>query len=184
MAENRPYFSIDDLQDIYEAMFDARAQWRNIGGAFHVPNGDLSALAQDERDAEGKLRSVIETWLNHHGGTEICTWAEVANVLENKTVGCGDMARELRRERGVARVDPKQNQRSGAVELELSTFLHENNLVQTYKALLYIYIALIFPYSSQRPSLGVCLSAKPLKGRHQNFGNVTGTEFRHCGKPV
>ena len=85
----------DSIQDVFEAMFEARDKWRNIGGAFRVPDSTLSCIAQEEDSAEDRLRRVIRAWLESGGDTSACTWAVVAETLRNKTVGRDDLAREV-----------------------------------------------------------------------------------------
>ena len=87
--------SIDNAYDVFDAMCEARNRWRNIGGAFRVPDSTLSCIAQEENSAEDKLYRVIKAWLEHGGRTSTCTWAEVAKTLREKTVGRDDIAREV-----------------------------------------------------------------------------------------
>ena len=83
----------DSIQDVFEAMFEARDKWRNIGGTFRVPDSTLSCIAQEEDSADDRLRRVIRAWRD--GGTAACTWAVVAETLRNKTVGRDDLAQEV-----------------------------------------------------------------------------------------
>ena len=87
--------SIDDAYDVFEAMYKACNRWRNIGGAFRVPDSTLSCIALEEDSAEDRLYRVIKAWLENGGGTSACTWALVAETLRKITVGRDDIAREV-----------------------------------------------------------------------------------------
>ena len=76
-------------------MYEARDKWRNLGGVFGVPESTLRCIAKEEDDEDGKLRRVISTWLQTHGGTGRCSWSAVAQALKNKTVARDDVAREV-----------------------------------------------------------------------------------------
>ena len=75
--------SIDDLQEVFEATYEARDKWRNLGGVVGVPESTLRCIAKEEADEDGKLRRVISTWLETHGGTSRCSWNAVAQALKN-----------------------------------------------------------------------------------------------------
>ena len=87
--------TIDNSQDIFEMMYDAREKWRNIGGVFHLSQSTLNNINAENQNNDDKLRSVITEWLNKYGGTEECTWTLVAMALRNKTVAREDLAREV-----------------------------------------------------------------------------------------
>ena len=86
---------IDNTQDIFEMMYDAREKWRNFGGVFHLSQSTLNNINAENQNNDDKLRSVITEWLNKYGGTEECTWTHVAMALRNKTVAREDLAREV-----------------------------------------------------------------------------------------
>ena len=87
--------SLKDTQDVFEAMYEARDKWKNIGGVFRVPDSSLSSIAQEESSSDGRLRRVIRSWLEKCAGTPSATWAEVARTLRNVTVGRDDLARKV-----------------------------------------------------------------------------------------
>ena len=87
--------NIDNTQDIFEMMYDAREKWRNIGGVFLLSQSTLNNINAENQNNDDKLRSVITEWLNKYGGTEECTWTHVAMALRNKTVAREDIAREV-----------------------------------------------------------------------------------------
>ena len=87
--------TIDNTQDIFMMMYDAREKWRNIGGVFLLSQSTLNNINPENQNNDDKLRSVITEWLNKYGGTEECTWTHVAMALRNKTVAREDLAREV-----------------------------------------------------------------------------------------
>ena len=95
------YLTQDKVQDVFEAMFDAREKWRNIGGVFRLLDATLDDIRAEENGMDDRLSRVIKAWLRQHGGTERCTWTAVADVLDNATVGYGELARKVRERRCV-----------------------------------------------------------------------------------
>ena len=87
--------TIDNAQDVFEMMYDAREKWRNIGGFFRLLDSTLNNINADNQNNDDKLRSVISEWLKKFGGTGICTWTQVAMALRNKTVTREDLAQEV-----------------------------------------------------------------------------------------
>ena len=90
-----PTLTIDNTQDVFEMMYDARKKWRNIGGFFRLSESTLNNINADNQNNDDKLRSVISEWLKKFGGTDICTWTQVAMALRNKTVAREDLAQEV-----------------------------------------------------------------------------------------
>ena len=87
--------TIDNAQDVFEMMYEAREKWRNIGGAFRLTPSTLNNINLESPNNDDKLRNVIIEWLNRCGGTGDCTWTHVAMALRNKTVAREDVAREV-----------------------------------------------------------------------------------------
>ncbi|CAI8007959.1 hypothetical protein GBAR_LOCUS5503, partial [Geodia barretti] len=87
--------TIDNTQDVFEKMYEAREKWRNIGGVFHLSESTLDNIDFENRNNDDKLRKVIIEWLNRYGGTGDCTWTHVAMALRNKTVAREDVAPEV-----------------------------------------------------------------------------------------
>ena len=85
--------TIDNTQKIFEIMYDARKQWRSIGGIFNVSESTLDNIDAENKRNDGKLRSVIIEWLKRLG--EPCTWSQVAMALRNKTVAREDLALQV-----------------------------------------------------------------------------------------
>ena len=95
VTSRAPTLTVDNTQDIFEMMYDAREKWRNIGGFFRLSESTLNNIDAELRNNDDKLRSVISEWLKRFGGTDICTWTQVAMALRNKTVGREDLAQEV-----------------------------------------------------------------------------------------
>ncbi|CAI8052917.1 hypothetical protein GBAR_LOCUS28948, partial [Geodia barretti] len=87
--------TIDNTQDVFEMMYEAREKWRNIGGVFRLSESTLKNIDSENRNNDDKLRKVIIEWLNRYGRTGNCTWTTVAMSLRNKTVAREDVAREV-----------------------------------------------------------------------------------------
>ena len=87
--------TIDNAQDVFEMMYEAREKWRNIGRAFRLTPSTLNNINLESQNNDDKLRNVIIEWLNRCGGTGDCTWTHVAMALRNKTVAREDVAREV-----------------------------------------------------------------------------------------
>ena len=100
--------SLEDTQDVFEAMYEARDKWQNIGGVFRVPDSSLSSIAQEESSSDRRLRRVIRSWLEKCAGTLSATWAEVARTLGNVTVGRDDLARKVEEEHLQHTLQPSQ----------------------------------------------------------------------------
>ena len=86
---------IDNTQDVFEIMYDARKKWRNIGGYFRVSESTLENIDEENQNNDVKLRKVIIEWLKKFGGTDICTWTQVAMALRSRTVDHEDLAQKV-----------------------------------------------------------------------------------------
>ena len=95
VTSRAPTLTVDNTQDVFEMMYDAREKWRNIGGFFRLSESTLNNIDAELRKNDDKLRSVISEWLKKFGGMGICTWTQVAMALRNKTVGHEDLAQEV-----------------------------------------------------------------------------------------
>lgn len=87
--------SIDDTQDVYEAMYDAQEKWYNIGGVFRIPESELISIGDRSESDELKLRRVIVAWLHKNIGSKNCNWNAVIQALRNKTVNREDLASKV-----------------------------------------------------------------------------------------
>ena len=114
--------SIDDKQEVLEALFLARDKWNFIGGALGLKDDALRCIAQEQSETDDRLDRVIARWL--HNGVN-CTWEAVAAALRSVTVSRPDLAEEVERKYqirpSVPPVPPPQP--AGAQDKELSESL-------------------------------------------------------------
>ena len=82
-----------------KAIFSARAQWKNIGRALALSEGTIDSIHEPE-DSEG-LHKVLKKWM----GTGRAKTQDLLEALEDKTVGRGDIAKELRAREGKERTE-------------------------------------------------------------------------------
>ena len=86
--------SIDDLGDILEAVWEARAKWYNIGLKLGVLAGTLNAIKKNNnQDPDDCLTAMLEYWLNN--GKPKPSWAAVAKALKSPMVGYEHLAEQL-----------------------------------------------------------------------------------------
>ena len=87
--------SIDDNVEVLVALHDARAKWRPIGLCIRVKKGDLDAIESEQGNAQRKLESVVNKWLENG---ENCTWSAIAAALRSVLVGEPELARKIERD--------------------------------------------------------------------------------------
>ena len=85
--------SIDDLCDVLELVWEARAMWYNIGLKLGTSPGTLDAINTANRNPDDCLRVLIKDWLNN--GKPNPTWAAVAKALRSPMVGYGHLAEQI-----------------------------------------------------------------------------------------
>ena len=90
-----PTLTVDNTQDVFEIMYDARRKWRNIGGYFRLSESILENIDVENQNNDDRLRKVIIEWLKKFGGTDKCTWTQVAMALRNHTVDREDLAQKV-----------------------------------------------------------------------------------------
>ncbi len=78
----------DDLQEVYEAVYEARDKWFNMGMALKLKVGSLNAIKAGSGDVDEKCLNMLQEWL--HNGTSK-TWRAIAEVLGSKTVARDDL---------------------------------------------------------------------------------------------
>lgn len=86
--------SVDDLGDVQKEVFDARAQWYNIGLGLRVPPGTLNAIRSQFRDRpDDCLRETLQEWLKQTDPNP--TWSRLVEALRRDDVGEQQLAKTL-----------------------------------------------------------------------------------------
>ncbi len=83
--------SIDNLTEVFECTYGARAEWYNIGLKLGVHPNDLKSIRGDDDKC---LRRVLEIWLQMHV-TLKPTWQSLPEALRSKIVSREDVAQEV-----------------------------------------------------------------------------------------
>ena len=86
------------LMPITEAIWDARAKWKNIGRMLNLTEGDIQAI--HESDDGESLHIVLSQWI-HTGNATIY---DLLKALENRIVNRSDLAKQIRSRVGENRV--------------------------------------------------------------------------------
>ncbi len=84
--------TVDNLKDVYDAVYPARDKWYVIGMGLKVAIGILDAIEADETSTNGRLLKTLQEWLQI--GTD-CSWATLKKVLESPMVGRNDIGQKL-----------------------------------------------------------------------------------------
>ena len=84
--------TIDNLSEVYNAVYETRMMWREIGIQLNVAIGTLDAIAEDEKKADGCLQKMLQKWLENGKDR---SWKVLAEALRNKTVGHTVLADKL-----------------------------------------------------------------------------------------
>ena len=92
---------IDDLKDVKDALWDARAKWRDIGSCIGVDEGTLDTIKGKDSDC---LNGMLSHWLRgvykpQEKNSEPRTWRTLIKALRHKTVNEEAMAKKIERER-------------------------------------------------------------------------------------
>ena len=83
----------DDLGDIQDEAWDARAQWYNIGLGLRLPTTDLDVIDKDKGDIEAKFRCMLLKWLR---SGKHCTWEALCKALSTRSVNHSVLAATIR----------------------------------------------------------------------------------------
>ena len=86
----------DDLGDIQDEAWDARAQWYNIGLGLRCSTGDLNVIDKERGDIEAKFRCMLLKWL--HSGKH-CTWEALCKALSKPSVNHAKLAATIRKQK-------------------------------------------------------------------------------------
>ena len=92
---------ITDLMDAKNALFNARAKWRNIGSCIGVDEGTLDTMKGDDSDC---LSDVLSHWLRgvynpKEKNSKPRTWRTLIEALRDKVVNEEAMASKLEKEK-------------------------------------------------------------------------------------
>ena len=87
--------SVDDLVVLLEELYNARANWYNIGMKLGVSVGTLKAIEKQYSDPSDCLRETLTTWLKSCSPPP--TWSKVVEALNSNAVGEGSLATNLKR---------------------------------------------------------------------------------------
>ena len=103
--------NIDDLKDVQSALWDARANWRNIGSCIGVDQGTLDTMKGKDGDC---LNGILSHWLRgvynpKEKNSKPRTWHTLIEALRDKIVNEEAMANKLS-ESGEKPGDPDTNQ--------------------------------------------------------------------------
>ena len=81
--------SINDLGDVWEAVFDVCEKWYEIGLKLNVPDGLLQCIKKEHSDFKDRLREILREWLKM--ATER-TWPILVQALRSRIVSEMDLA--------------------------------------------------------------------------------------------
>ena len=85
---------INDLGDVLEAVWEARARWYIIGLKLGTSPGTLDAIKTGAKEnPDDCIMAMIKDWLNN--GKPRPTWAAVAKALKSPMVGYAHLAELL-----------------------------------------------------------------------------------------
>ena len=85
---------LNDLAEVVNEVFNARAKWYDIGLNLGVPVGTLNAIRVQYRDnPQDCLREVLMVWLKAVDPQP--TWKALVDALQSKAVDEGRLAKEL-----------------------------------------------------------------------------------------
>ena len=86
--------TIDNLGDVLEAAWEARAKWYNIGLKLGISAGTLDSIGKaNNQNPDDCLTAMIKDWLRT--GRPKPSWAAVANALKSPMVGHAQLAEKL-----------------------------------------------------------------------------------------
>ena len=89
--------SINDLQQVLEATWDANAKWYAFGVALGVPCNNLASIEKSYKSkCDDCFIETVKEWLK--GADPAPTWSALCNALKARTVGCRQLAKKLRKQ--------------------------------------------------------------------------------------
>ena len=85
--------SIDDFAEVQEALWPARAKWKNIGIRLKLAVSDLECInAEPGSGIDEKFDRMLSARLKK---IEPCTWRDLYDALNHPTVAMSDVANKL-----------------------------------------------------------------------------------------
>ena len=87
------HVSIDDLQKIQRAAWEARTEWYNIGLELKIDAATLDTIKGDNDSIKDRFRSMLSTWLKRDQPRP--TLSLLANALRSPTVGYQHLAQQI-----------------------------------------------------------------------------------------
>ena len=85
--------SIDDFAEVQEALWPARAKWKNIGIRLKLAVSDLECInAEPGSGLDEKFDRMLSARLKK---IEPCTWRDLYDALNHPTVAMSDVANKL-----------------------------------------------------------------------------------------
>ena len=87
-------FKVPVWKDAIEVLMPIKNQWYMIGVALEISSGDLDSLKYSNNTDEGKLASMISTWLNKRA--KKATWEVLIEAVEGKIVNSQQTAQMIR----------------------------------------------------------------------------------------
>ena len=86
--------SINDLNDVLKAIWDARAKWESIGLSLGILYADLEVIKQEAGPSiDARFRAMVEFWLTRKEPRP--TWAALVDALKSPVVGLIALAHRI-----------------------------------------------------------------------------------------
>ena len=86
--------TVDDLATIQVAVWEARAEWYNLGLQLGLPPSTLDVIQKNHPgDCNQCFTDMIKEWLRTSDLQP--TWEALANALESPQVGWSDLAKQI-----------------------------------------------------------------------------------------
>jgi len=85
---------LQDLSELMQAMYEARAKWYRIGVQLKLPVGTLDAIRSEFSDTTACLTEMCSHWLRCIDPHP--SWVALIGALESSPVGEGQLAQQLR----------------------------------------------------------------------------------------
>jgi len=85
---------LQDLSELMQAMYEARAKWYRIGVQLKLSVGTLDAIRSEFSDTTACLTEMCSHWLRRINPKP--SWPALTKALESSPVGEGHLAQQLR----------------------------------------------------------------------------------------